>query len=245
MRIVNNTKSPMFFPYAGSGRRGVQLDPGQEGPEVSVSVLGTRAGRRIPTDAERGTIKIVADAQEQKVLKGRVPSGCLTCAGKAAPVVEEVVEEVVETPAVDEVEVAEVEEVVNDTPEEEGTTLADVEEPQVETITVEDTTEAESAEPVDAVAESLIAELSQMSGRGRATKLRHLKKNEDAGIQAALPKVIEHFEALKAEKKAAKKDKYDDMSNAELMSAAVTAGLDVNPGDSDEVLRKALRESNK
>jgi hypothetical protein len=243
MRIKNSTDTPQYFPYAGRKRRGVQLGPGEEGPEVPLTRLDERQGRRIPRDAESGVIKLVVSDKERVALKDVVSKKCLVCAGAT----DEPEEEVDEAP----------EEVANtnddgDNDDTGGSDEGNEEAPAAE-ITVDDTTEdapeeepaaeEEAEKPVDAIAESLIADLTPLKSRSRSGKITHLKKSEDKGIQAALPAVIAHFEALKAQKDDPETDVYDAMSNAELMSAAVKAGLDVSPGDDDDKLRKALRNA--
>lgn len=245
MNIYNSHPTGLFIPYAGSSKRGVQVNPGQMGPVIPLSRFTDVP--RMRNDLTTNRIKLVVSAEERALLlqNPKVDPAWLLDAATLTPK---------ETVATATTAVAGVD--VNLTADEKAaaTSTAAI----APAIVVPPPTPAPK---FNAIAAQLISELKSMKGIARHNKLKQLRNTADAGILAALPQV----EAFFAKDKDATPpavvvveptpaaiepdpvvtapvaDAYTAMDRVTLLSECIKKGLPIEPTTPDAELRGLLR----
>jgi hypothetical protein len=83
MRIINKLPHSCFFPYAGSGRRGVELKAGQASPELPP---GRATHVQLKSDLANNRIELSLSPKDRVMLRGHLPDALVDSARDDAAV---------------------------------------------------------------------------------------------------------------------------------------------------------------
>ena len=82
MKVINKRPNKIFFPYAGRGRRGVDLGPGEASPEMPPSRMDHP---QLQADLNSGKVELQLSPRDKVVLRGNMPDQFIDSAIEEVP----------------------------------------------------------------------------------------------------------------------------------------------------------------